>query len=66
MYHMGGAELLTQLKIRDTLREAERIHQVNAVLKERRAAGHPLFSVNLARFWRRRAAAKPALQPPGC
>ena len=65
MYRMSGPELLTQLKVNDTLREAERIHRVSAVLKERRAARPPLFTLNLARFWRRSAAAQPALDGPG-
>ena len=63
MYHMSGPELLTQLKVKDTLRDAERIHRVSAVLKERKAARQALFTLNLARFWRRSAPARPALQP---
>ena len=59
MYGMSGPELLTQLKVRDTLREAERIHQVSAVLKERKAARRALFAMNVARFWHR--AARPSL-----
>src|SRR6266568_9307844 len=39
MYGMSGPELLTQLKMRDTLRDAERIHQASTVLKERKAEG---------------------------
>ena len=49
MYGMSGAELLTQLKVRDTLREAERIHQVCAVLKERNAVRRTLFAPNISR-----------------
>jgi len=64
MYYGSGPELLTQLKVHDTLREAERIYRVSAVLKERKAARRALFTVNLSRFWRRSAAARPALQPP--
>jgi hypothetical protein len=65
MYQMSGPEMLTQLKVNDMLRDAERIHRVNDVLKERKAARHALFSLNLSRFWRRQAVARPALQPPG-
>ena len=65
MYGMSGPELLTQLKVHDTVREAERIHRVSAALKERKAAREALSSLNLARFWRRSAAVRPALQPPG-
>lgn len=64
MYHMSGPELLTHLKVNDTLREAERIHRVSAALKEREAARPALLRLNLARFWRRSAAAQPALQQP--
>jgi hypothetical protein len=39
----------------DMLRDAERIHQVSEVLRERRAARRALFTKNLARFWRRAA-----------
>ncbi len=60
MYGMSGPELLTQLKVNDTLRDAERIHRVSAVLKERNAARRALFAMNVARFWRR-AAAWPSL-----
>jgi hypothetical protein len=63
MYGMSGPELLTQLKVRDTLAEAERIHQVSAVLKERKANRRALFSLNVARFWRHQAATRPVLQP---
>jgi hypothetical protein len=60
MYGMTGPELLTQLKVNDTLRNAERIHRVSAELKERNAARRTLFVLNVARFWRR-AAAGPSL-----
>jgi len=56
MYGMSGPELLTQLKVSDTLRDAERIHRVSAVLKERNAARRALFTVNVVRFWHRAAA----------
>jgi hypothetical protein len=59
MYGMSGPELLTQLKMQDRHRDAERIHQVSAALKERNAARRALFAMNVARFWRR-AAARPA------
>jgi len=62
MYGMTGPELLTQLKVRDNLREAERIHQVSAVLKERNAARRALFALNVARFWRRAAVAPTAVK----
>jgi len=52
MYGMSGPELLTQLKVHETLREAERIHRVSAVLKERNAARRALFAMNIVRFWR--------------
>ncbi len=55
MYGMSGPELLTQLRVHDTLREAERIHQVSAALKERNAARRALFAMNVVRFWRRAA-----------
>jgi hypothetical protein len=64
MYTMSGPELLTQLKVKDTLRDAERIHRVSEALKERKAARHALFSLNLARFWRRTAVARPAVRQP--
>ncbi len=60
MYGMSGPELLTQLKVTDTLRNAERIHRASAVLKERNAARRALFATNVARFWRR-TTAQPAL-----
>jgi hypothetical protein len=66
MQYMSGPELLTQLRVNDSLRDAERLHRVSAVLKERRGARHALFASNLARFWRRPAEPKPAMQPPGC
>ena len=56
MYGMSGPELLTQLKVRDTLREAERFHRVSAVLKERNAARRAHFGLNLVSFWRRTSA----------
>lgn len=60
MYRMSGPELLTQLKVTDTLRNAERIHRASSALKERKAARRALFAMNVARFWRR-SAARPAL-----
>jgi hypothetical protein len=63
MYGMSGPELLTQLKVQDTLRNAERNHRVSGALAERKAARHMLFKLNVARFWRRQAAAQPSLQP---
>ena len=64
MYGMSGPELLTQLKVNDTLRNAERLHRVSAELKERNAARRALFAMNLTRFWRRHAAIRPAAQSP--
>ena len=64
MYYTSGPELLTHLKVNDTLREAERMHRVSAVLKERKAARQALFTLNLARFGHRSAAARPALDGP--
>jgi len=64
MYGMSGPELLTQLKMQDTHRDAERLHRVSTVLKERKAARRALFAVNLAHFWRRTASTRPMLQPP--
>jgi hypothetical protein len=61
MYYASGPELLTRLKVNDTLREAERIHRVSAALKERKAARQALFTLNLARFWHRQNAGR--LQP---
>ena len=58
MYGMSGPELLTQLKVNDTLANAERLHRASVVLKERNAARRALFALNVARFWRR-AAARP-------
>jgi len=55
MYRLSGPDLLTHLKVNDTLREAERIHRVSAALNERKAARHSLFMMNLARFWTRTA-----------
>jgi hypothetical protein len=65
MYYANGPELLTQLKVNDTLRDAERLHRVSAALKERKAARPALLRLNLAHFWRRSAAARPALDGPG-
>jgi hypothetical protein len=59
MYGMNQLDVMTQARMGDMLRDAERIHQVSEVLKERRAARRALFSRNLARFWRR-AAAQPS------
>lgn len=56
MYGMSGPELLTQLKVTDTLANAERIYRASAVLQERNAARRALFAINVARFWRRTAA----------
>ena len=64
MYGMSGPELLTQLKVNDRLRDAERMHRVSDALKERNAARRALFAMNLARFWRRQAAVRPAVQSP--
>jgi len=64
MYGMSGPELLTQLKVRDTLREAERIHQASAVLNERKAARQALSALKRARFWRGLGARTPALPSP--
>jgi hypothetical protein len=61
MYGMSGPELLTQLKVRDTLRDAERIHQASAVLEERKAARQALAGLKWARFWRGAEARRPAL-----
>ena len=66
MYSMSGPEMITQLKVKDTLRDAERLHRVSTALQERKAARQALFALNLARFWRRDAAAWPAVQPPAC
>jgi hypothetical protein len=66
MYSMSGPEMITQLKVKDMLRDAERLHRVSSALQERKAARHALFAVNLARFWRRDVAARPAVQPPAC
>lgn len=60
MYGMSGPELLTQLKVTDTLRNAERTYRASAVLKERNVARRALFAMNVARFWRR-TEAQPAL-----
>jgi hypothetical protein len=61
MYGMNQLDVMSQARMSDMLRDAERIHQVSALLKERRAARRALFTTNLARFWRR-AAARPS--PP--
>ena len=61
MYGMSGPELLTQLKVRDTLREADRIHQASVVLKERKAARQALSALKRARFWRGADARRPVL-----
>lgn len=61
MYGMSGPELLTQLKMQDTHRDAERLHRVSVALKERKAARPALIRLNLAHFWRRSAAARTAL-----
>jgi len=64
MYGMSGPELLAQLKMRDTLRDAERIHQVSTVLKERKAARQALLALKRARFWRGSDTSRPALPSP--
>jgi len=56
MYGMNQLEVMSQARMSDMLRDAERIHQISAVLKERRAARRALFTKNLARFWRHAAA----------
>jgi hypothetical protein len=56
MYGMNQLDVMSQARMGDMLRDAERIHQVSEVLKERRAARRGLFTKNLARFWRRAAA----------
>ena len=61
MYGMSGPELLTQLKMQDTRRSAERIHQVNVVLQERKAARQALAALKWARFWRGAGARRRAL-----
>jgi len=58
MYSMSGAEMITQLKVKDALRDAERLHRVSAALRERKPVHHALFNLNLARFWQGRAAAR--------
>jgi hypothetical protein len=55
MYGMNQLDVMTQARMGDMLRDAERVHQVSEVLKERRAARRALFTKNLARFWRRAA-----------
>jgi hypothetical protein len=64
MYGMSGPELLTQLRVNDTLRDAERLHQVSAVLKERKAARQALAALKWARFWRGSGAHAPAMPSP--
>jgi hypothetical protein len=64
MYGMSGPELLTQLKVRDTLRDAERIHQASVALKERKAARQALAALKWARFWRGADARRPVLPAP--
>jgi hypothetical protein len=56
MYGMNQMDVMSQARMGDMLRDAERIHQVAEVLKERRAARRALLTKNLARFWRRAAA----------
>lgn len=56
MYGMSGPELLTKLKVSDTLANAERLHRASVVLKERNAARR--MALNVSRFWRG-AAARP-------
>ena len=48
---MNQPELLTEMYVKDDLREAERLHQVSIVLQDRKAARDALFSMNLAQFW---------------
>jgi hypothetical protein len=64
MYSMSVPEMITQLRVKDTLRDAERLHRVSVALRERKAARRALFTLNVTRFWRRRTDARPALQPP--
>jgi hypothetical protein len=64
MYGMSGPELLTQLRVNDTLRDAERLHQVSAVLKERKAARQALSALKRARFWRGADARRSAVPSP--
>jgi len=64
MYGMTGPELLTQLRVNDTLRDAERLHRASAVLKERKAARQALSALKRARFWRGLGARRPALPSP--
>ena len=56
MYGMNQLDVMSQARMDDMLRDAERIHQVAEVLKERRAARSALLTKSLARFWRRAAA----------
>lgn len=53
MYNLIGTGLLTESRFQDNLREAERLHQVSALLRERKA----LQEVRRAerRGWLRRA-----------
>jgi hypothetical protein len=64
MYGMSGPELLTQLRVNDTLRDAERIHRVSVALKERKAARQALAALKWARFWRGADARRPAVPSP--
>ena len=56
MYGMNQLDVMSQARMGDMLRDAERIHQVSEVLKERRAARRALFTKTLAHFWRHAAA----------
>jgi len=56
MYGMNQLDVMTQARMSDLLRDAERIHQVSALLKERKAARRALLTMAIARFWRRAAA----------
>jgi len=58
MYSMSGPEMIAQLKVKGALRDAERLYRVSVALRERKAARRALFTVNLARFWRRRGVAR--------
>lgn len=55
MYGINQLDVMSQARMGDMLRDAERIHQVSEVLKERRAARRALFTKSLSRFWRRAA-----------
>ncbi len=56
MYGMNQLDVMSQARMSDMLRDAERIHQVSALLKERKAARRALVTMSVARFWRRAAA----------